>query len=357
MAHDQADERLTAFTEFGSNPGDLLAHSYVPAGLDAGAPLVVVLHGCTQTAGGYNRGAGWTSAADENGFALLFPEQQRANNPNLCFNWFSTPDTGRGGGEVLSIVQMIEALCARYQLDPARVFVTGLSAGGAMTAALLAAYPEVFAGGAVIAGLPFGTASTVPEAFERMRTKSAFGSEQLAALVRSASDHSGPWPILSVWHGGADRTVDSGNATALVDQWRGLQGLAAAPTASQQVAGHLRRVWSNAEGQEVIEEYVIADMGHGTPVHPVAANQGETAGRYMLDAGISSTRRIVAFWKLDGGERRIKAASAPVADARPASARPHGRKLPSPASPLRAKPASKVQDVIEKALRNAGLMR
>lgn len=348
---------MKSFTGFGSNPGDLLAHCYVPADLDAGAPLVVVLHGCTQSAGGYNRGAGWTSAADENGFALLFPEQQRSNNPNLCFNWFSTADTGRGGGEVLSIIQMIEALCATHRLDPGRVFVTGLSAGGAMTAALLAAYPEMFAGGAVIAGLPFGTASSVPEAFERMRTKSAFKSEQLAGLVRSASDHPGPWPILSVWHGGADRTVDSGNATALVDQWRGLQGLPATPTATQQVAGHLRRAWRDHEGREVIEEYVIADMGHGTPIHPVPANQGEAAGPYMLDAGISSTRRIVAFWKLDGGRKSEAAASTRErADVTKTAPRVMERTTPS-RSQSAAGPTSKVQDVIEKALRSAGLMR
>ncbi|NJC06450.1 poly(hydroxyalkanoate) depolymerase family esterase [Sphingomonas kaistensis] len=332
----------------------MLAHTYLPRDLPAGAPLVVVLHGCTQSAGGYNRGAGWTSAADENGFAVLFPEQQRANNPNLCFNWFAPADTGRGGGEVLSVIQMIEALCRKHALDPRRVFVTGLSAGGAMTAALLAAYPEVFAGGAVIAGLPFGTASTVPEAFERMRTKSPFGADQLAALVRSASSHAGPWPTLSVWHGNADRTVDAGNAAALVDQWRGLQGLPAAPSATEKVAGHLRRVWRDGEGRDVIEEYVITSMGHGTPVHPVAANQGEAAGPYMLDAGISSTRRIVAFWKLDGGRKTAATTAAAAASPRVTAA------LPAVSPPRRgpaAPPVNKVQDVIEKALRSAGLMR
>jgi poly(hydroxyalkanoate) depolymerase family esterase len=316
--------------------------------------LVVVLHGCTQSAGSYNRGAGWTSAADEHGFALLFPEQQRANNPNLCFNWFSPADAGRGRGEALSIIQMVQDLCSRYALDPRRVFITGLSAGGAMTAAMLATYPDVFAGGAVIAGLPFGTASNVPEALERMRGQATFTPAQLSQLVRSASDHSGPWPTLSVWHGTGDQTVDPSNAAALVAQWRGLHGVAAAPTASETVNGHLRRVWRNSDAAEVIEEYVLTNTPHGTPIHAAPANEGEEAGPYMLDVGISSTRRLISFWNLESASKPLRGAAqrpgrgpddkmAPIRPEHDTSAPPLGT-------------SSRVQEVIEKALRQAGLM-
>jgi poly(hydroxyalkanoate) depolymerase family esterase len=352
----EVDPQLVEFSNFGSNPGALLARSYLPADLGTSAPLVVVLHGCTQSASSYNRGAGWTSAADEHGFALLFPEQQRANNPNLCFNWFSPVDAGRGSGEALSIVQMVQDLCSRHALDPGRVYVTGLSAGGAMTAAMLATYPEVFAGGAVIAGLPFGTASTIPEAFERMREQAEFGPGELARMVRSASPHAGPWPTLSVWHGQSDRTVDASNADALVDQWRGLHGLAPTPTTSETTGGHLRRVWSDGDGNEVLEEYVIAGMGHGTPIHAAPANPGEAAGPYMLDVGLSSTRRIVHFWKLDR-------ASLPAQVAAP-ELKVHAPGIPSRAAlkldptPTQAsRPRNRVQEVIETALTRAGLMR
>ena len=91
------DDRLVRFSGFGSNPGALQAMTYVPNDLPENAPLVVVLHGCTQTPGGYNRSSAWSEAADEYGFGLLFPKQQRTNNPNLCFNWFSPEDTSRGG--------------------------------------------------------------------------------------------------------------------------------------------------------------------------------------------------------------------------------------------------------------------
>jgi poly(hydroxyalkanoate) depolymerase family esterase len=341
---------------FGSNPGDLLAQFYVPQDLGHGAPLVVVLHGCNQSASSYNRGAGWTSAADEYGFALLFPEQQRANNPNLCFNWFAPDDASRGRGEALSIIQMVQDLCSRHAFDPQRVYITGLSAGGAMTAAMLASYPDVFAGGAVIAGLPFGTASTVPEAFERMRGQGSFGPDQLTALVRSASDHTGRWPTLSVWHGRSDQTVDASNAAALVDQWRGLHGVTAAPTATETVAGQLRRVWCNRDGLEVIEEYVIGSMGHGTPIHAAPANHGEAAGPYMLDVGISSTRRIVAFWNLHLGSKASRVAAPrsnhQLAETTSRIILEHDQSAPLPPPG----PSNRVQEVIEKALRSAGLM-
>ncbi|WP_338504815.1 PHB depolymerase family esterase [Sphingomonas kaistensis] len=351
------DDRLEEMTGFGANPGNLIARTYRPESLAEGAPLVVVLHGCTQSAGSYNRGAGWTSAADENGFALLFPEQQRANNPNLCFNWFAPTDTKRGSGEAASISQMVQTFCERHALDPARVFITGLSAGGAMTAAMLASYPELFAGGAVIGGLPVGTASTVPEAFERMRGQAAFRPGQLAELIRSASTHQGDWPTLSVWHGSSDATVDASNAAALVEQWRGLHGVEAAPTTTDRIGNHLRRAWSNRDGIEVIEEYVIPGMGHGTPIHAVAANQGEEVGPYMLDVGISSTRRLIAFWKLDGERPSVRKAASPnVTQTRELAAMAPVRR---PSRPQSRQPvaSSKVQDVIEKALRTAGLMK
>ena len=356
LPSDPLDDRLTELTAFGSNPGALLARSYIPDGIAGGAPLVVVLHGCTQSASSYNRGAGWTSAADEHGFAVLFPEQQRANNPNLCFNWFSPAHAGRGRGEPLSIVQMVQAMCDRHALDPRKVYITGLSAGGAMTAVMLATYPDVFAGGASIAGLPFGTATSVPEAFERMRGQAERGPDQLTRLVTSASNHTGRWPTLSVWHGSSDRTVDASNAGALVDQWRGLHGVDPSPTTTETVDGHIRRTWKDQDGREVIEEYVVADMGHGTPIDAVPAEFGEMAGPYMLDVGLSSTRRIIRFWGLDDGDsrqqvpvgRREPEASALVP--RPMLFDGEYKKVPERAA------KSSVQDVIEKALRSAGLM-
>src|SRR5665213_896580 len=150
--------KLVEYPNFGANPGALRMFLHAPKALPKKAPLVVILHGCTQDAAGYDAGSGWSQLADRAGFVVLAPEQTRENNTNGCFNWFQPGDTAHGEGEAASIRQMIECAVTTYDLDRKRIFITGLSAGGAMTAAKLGAYPEVFAGGAVIAGLAIGSA-------------------------------------------------------------------------------------------------------------------------------------------------------------------------------------------------------
>jgi poly(hydroxyalkanoate) depolymerase family esterase len=164
----KARSPLVEITGFGSNPGDLRMLSFVPAKLQQKPGLVVVLHGCGQTASGYDLGAGWSTLAEHYGFALLMPEQQRTNNAQGCFNWFNPDDTARDHGEACSIRQMIARMVADHGIARDRIFVTGLSAGGAMTSVMLATYPEVFSAGAVIAGLPYGVASNVREALSGM---------------------------------------------------------------------------------------------------------------------------------------------------------------------------------------------
>src|SRR6185436_18234777 len=165
---DAAATHLTELTGFGSNPGALRMFTYVPKNLPRSPAMVVVLHGCTQSAASYDLGAGWSTLAERYGFVLLLPEQTPANNPKTCFNWFLPGDTHRDRGEALSIRQMIEKTIGAHGIDRRQVFITGLSAGGAMTTAMLATYPEVLAAGAIIAGLPYGTANNVQEAFESM---------------------------------------------------------------------------------------------------------------------------------------------------------------------------------------------
>ncbi len=177
---------MTEVTGFGFNPGSLRMLSHAPADLPPMAPLVVVLHGCTQTAEAFAAGSGWLALADRHGFAVLAPEQVQANNPNRCFNWFAPDDVERGRGEAASIVAMVGHAIARHGLDPSRVFVTGLSAGGAMTLAMLASYPDVFAAGAVVAGLPFGVARNVQEAMRAMHRADGRGGAALGDLVRNA---------------------------------------------------------------------------------------------------------------------------------------------------------------------------
>ncbi|MEO9341053.1 PHB depolymerase family esterase [Mesorhizobium sp. SB112] len=360
-------DALQSLTVAGSNPGALKAWCHVPDDLRKGAPLVVVLHGCTQNAAGYDRHSGWSQLADEVGFTVLYPEQQHANNPSLCFNWFLPADVRRNAGEALSIRQMIEAMVVAYKLDRERIFITGLSAGGAMAAAMLATYPEVFAGGAIIAGLPYGSATTVPEAFDRMRGHGGPCERNLQRAIRSASDHHGPWPRISIWHGAADHTVSASNAEAIAAQWRGIHGLDKVPTHSEMAGRLARQVWLDTSGETTLEINMIGGMGHGTPI----GNDGlGTPGPYMLNVGISSTREITRFWRIAGTQKSVFERSAPKS---PAVQRQHSRgqtpttetaKVKSQEltaihefSPPVASATTRVKKILEDALRAAGLMR
>ena len=288
---------LSEVCGFGSNPGCLRMFTHSPPNLQAQSPLVVVLHGCLQNAAGYDQGAGWSTLADRYGFALLFPEQQHSNNPNGCFNWFQPGDTERGRGEALSIREMVDRMVSDHDIDRRRVFITGLSAGGAMASVMLATYPDVFAGGAIVAGLPYGAAANVQQAFESMRQCPSRPAPAWGNLIRSASAHPGPWPRVSVWHGGADVTVAPSNSDEIVKQWANVHGLDLAPSSTEDADGFARRVWRNADAEEVIEAFTIPHMAHGTPIETgEALDQCGRAGAFLLDVGISSSFRIAKFW-------------------------------------------------------------
>ena len=336
------NDRLSDFKKLESNPGDLRGRFYVPQGLKGPAPVVVVLHGCTQNAAVYDHGSGWSRLADRHGFILIFPEQQRANNPMLCFNWFSAEDTQRGMGEAASIRSMIDAMKSIHDIDPGRIFVTGLSAGGAMASVMLATYPDVFAGGAILAGVAYGCASDVGEAFSCMGGRAQSTPQELGRNVRLASGHEGPWPRVQVWQGSADHTVVPANADAIVQQWANVHGLASAPDRLDEVEGHPRRVWLSAAGEPLIEHYDITGMAHGVPLSSGGENPVGVAGAHMLDVGLSSTLRIASFFGI-APEEREQPRSKPMAKAAPL----RERQRPSSSGP---------QEVIEKALRAAGLM-
>jgi poly(hydroxyalkanoate) depolymerase family esterase len=288
-----------------ANPGGLRMLAFVPDGLPASAPLVVVLHGCTQTAGGYDLAAGWSVLAKTHGFALLYPEQTRANNANGCFNWFEVVDTRRGSGEVASIAAAVTAMVAKHKLDRSRIFVTGLSAGGAMANACLAAYPDLFAGGAIIAGLPVGAASGMGEAFAAMSNPAALSTSALGDKVRTASTFVGPWPVVTVWHGSADSTVSRANGVATAGQWADVHGATAARDGD-------RTVWRNAAGVAVVEFVEIDGMGHGTPID---SRNGGTPAPFMLDVGIASSAQIIAFWGIGDPVARTQQPTPPPPDA------------------------------------------
>ncbi len=287
-------------TGFGSNPGNLRMFKYVPTGLAVDAPMVVALHGCAQTASSYDAESGWQLLADRWRFALLLPQQQSANNSSSCFNWFENGDIARGQGEALSIKQMVDRMRVDHAIAPTRVYITGLSAGGAMTSAMLATYPDVFAGGAILAGLPYRCATTQSAAFGCMNPGSDLTPAQWGDKVRAASGWAGPWPLVSIWHGDADFTVRPINLVENMQQWTNVHGIDQTADASDTVAGYPHRVYKNAAGKPLVETYTITGMGHGTPVDPgTGETQCGTAGAYILDVHLCSSYYIGRFFGLD----------------------------------------------------------
>ncbi len=313
---DSAESRLVEVPNFGSNPGELRMLTYVPPIVARSPALVVVLHGCTQTAASFDKGAGWSTLADRFGFALLMPQQHWTNNPLRCFNWFRGEDTVRDSGEALSIKQMIERMVADYGIDRRRVYVTGLSSGGAMTSVMLATYPDLFAGGAIIAGVPYGSANGLQEAFETIFQGRSRTGREWGDRIRTSSAHRGPWPKVSVWHGDADSSVKPMNAEESIKQWLDVHGLHPIPAIEETVNGHSRRVWQGADGADLIEAYTIAGMGHGAPLEPgTQEHQCGTAAPFFNDVGISSTYHIARFWGLPETRPEVAAADHRYRDA------------------------------------------
>ncbi|WP_432347287.1 PHB depolymerase family esterase [Shinella yambaruensis] len=291
--------RLAEVAGFGSNPGCLLMFEHIPEDLPAGRPLVLVLHGCRQDAESYDRGAGWASLAEERGFSVVYAQQREANNPRRCFTWFRPSEVTRDRGELMSIRQMVAHTAERAASDPERVFITGLSAGGAMTAAMLANYPELFAGGAIIAGLPFGAARDATRAFDAMGEAPEKSPREWSELVRTVSPRISRKPAISIWHGTADETVALSNGLALVEQWRDLYRLPQEAFVEKRMKGRRTRIWPDREGKPLVTFHEIDGMGHGTPVERgEGGGYAATVEPFMLEAGFSSTLEIARTWGL-----------------------------------------------------------
>ncbi|MBB4954299.1 poly(hydroxyalkanoate) depolymerase family esterase [Agrobacterium vitis] len=291
---DESIPVLMEKVDFGSNPGSLRMLEYVPPGLKPGAPLVVVLHGCGQSAEDFDCGSGWTKLARQHGFALLYPEQSSSNNAHGCFNWFRPSSVARDRGEVGSIRQMISTMIGAYDLDADAVHVMGLSAGGALATALLAAHPEAFCAGAIVAGLPVGAARDAMNAFGVMANGAVKTSAEWASLVQQASPESGAWPRISIWHGTDDQVVNIRNADALRSQWLAVHGLAEEQASLAKFGQASGRVWHDDKGDIKVEFILLEGLDHGVPIKP---GQGQEMP-FMLASNIHLPSVLVDSWGL-----------------------------------------------------------
>ena len=269
---------------------------YTPPGQgDRSLPLVVMLHGCTQNPDDFAVGTDMNHQAREQGFCVLYPEQSQDANPSLCWNWFKHNHQQRGSGEPALLASMTQAVMKRQHIDPRRVFIAGLSAGGAMAAIVAAAYPEIFAAVGVHSGLPNGAANNVAEALMVMKS-GELGmimpgkGRRLGAATKGTLRPQTSVPTI-VFHGDKDTTVHPRNGEQLIAAVLG--STAAGPRVEQGVSAKGRRYTRSTRhsdnGRAVTEHWLVHGAGH-------AWSGGSAQGSYTDGTGPDATREMLRFF-------------------------------------------------------------
>ena len=306
--HAQAPGSFTrhAFVHVGTRHQLHHYHLYVPPGATAGKPmpLVVMLHGCTQDPVDFATGTGMNEAAAPHNTLVLYPEQPHSANPNGCWNWFRPEDQQRGHGEPALLVAMVQEVMARHPVDTRRIYVAGLSAGGAMAALLGREYPDLFVAVGVHSGLQAGAAHNVMGALSAMKN----GAKPGAATHHAADAPALPPPPVIVFHGDADTTVHAHNGEQLIEAT--LSALATAPGDGQTTVetehqgqsrggqSYTRKVYTVAggalsasalTGMVVAEHWVLHGAGH-------AWAGGHAGGSHTDPAGVHATAEMLRFF-------------------------------------------------------------
>ncbi len=253
---------------------------YIPASRPASKmPLIVMLHGCTQSPDDFAVGTGMNALAEEHGFVVAYPGQPTGANANKCWNWFKPDDQARAQGEPALIAGIVQDILADHPVDPARVFVAGLSAGGAAAAIVASAYPDVFSAAGIHSGLPVGAATDIPQAFAAMRN----------GAVGASIAH--PVPTIVI-HGLADTTVNPSNGKAALAQALDAFGPLKSSTRKGQSSGgrsYRQTTYSRPDGTAVGEHWEIAAAGH-------AWAGGSSEGSFTDPTGPSASAEMVRFF-------------------------------------------------------------
>ncbi|GAA0748256.1 PHB depolymerase family esterase [Ideonella azotifigens] len=252
---------------------------FVPPGAGEGPmPLVVMLHGCTQNPDDFAAGTAMNAAALAQGFAVLYPAQSTQANPQRCWSWFKHNHQQRGRGEPALLASMTQQLIAEHGIDASRVYVAGLSAGGAMAAILGALYPELFAAVGVHSGLAPGAAADLPSALAAMKGQ---GGASRAAPIAV--------PTI-VFHGDADTTVHPSNGAAVIAACVGAGAVAEQQLVNDVSGRHCTRsVYRRPDGRALAEHWLVHGAGH-------AWSGGRPAGSYTDPRGPDATEAMLRFF-------------------------------------------------------------
>lgn len=287
---------LTEVENFGSNPGNLNMYTHVVVKDSTVAmPLVMVLHGCSQTANMVAEQTGWNKLADMYGFAVVYPQTKLSNNVSTCFNWFNEDDINKNQGESKSIYEMLKYMKMHYRIDSTRIFITGLSAGAAMSVVLMATHPEAFNTGAIFAGGAYKLSTNIAGATAAMAGWMIKSPKSWGDLVRAQNPkYKGIYPNLIVYQGTSDGIVNKRNAGELIKQWSDIHGMNGIPVKSisnfADVKDITRSIYKNDSGEVIIKYYEIANMGHALLVDPGSCrNQGGKDATFSVDKNYHST--------------------------------------------------------------------
>lgn len=291
---------LIQVKDFGNNPGNLKMFVFEPETANSPAPLVVVLHGCTQTAKICAEQTGWNKLAQLHHFYVLYPEQSLLNNVENCFNWFRPNDQEKDKGEPASIMQMINYLKAHHQIDSTKIYITGLSAGAAMTTVMLSVFPEIFDKGAIFAGGPYKSAQSSVKGGAAMLGMVSKSPEDWGELVKKQNPgFTGIYPEIMVVHGGSDPIVSTNNSNQLIKQWVNLHETDYIEDEHYEPYRNNPdielSIYKNKQDLPVVTYYRIKQMGHALPVDTgICSTQGGKTGLFSIDKNFHST-----FWAAD----------------------------------------------------------
>lgn len=282
--------------EFRSQAGTRSYKLFVPTHKPlAPCPLIVMLHGCTQSADDFAAGTQMNRLAQAHGFLVVYPEQPAQANASKCWNWFQPQDQCRGAGEPALIAGIVQEVADRHGVDPSRIFVAGLSAGAAMAVVMGETYSELFAGVGVHSGLPYGSAQDIPSALAVMK-----GGRRGANSHGTRAGHASGQPHLQavqpvriiVFHGDRDHTVQHSNGVQIVEHARQAHGTSASSTQTGEAGGgrkYSRTVHTCGQGYACIESWTLHGAGH-------AWSGGDASGTYTDATGPDASAEMVRFF-------------------------------------------------------------
>lgn len=265
---------------------------YIPRAYDKSkpAPLVVVLHGCTQDPDDIARGTRFNAIADEKGFIVAYPEQPQKANGLKCWNWFDQSHQKRDKGEPGLIAAITQRVMNDYSVDARRVFIAGVSAGGAMALTVAYAYPEVFAAAGIHSGIAYGAAGSIADALAAMHTGAKVPAELASQVVRGMGSRRS-FPAI-VFQGGADKSVNVVNASQIVSQlsasFEPVSIRKLSEDSAEASAYHYTKVvYGNR--RPLIEEWIVEELGH-------AWSGGSKDGTYTDANGPDASREMIRFF-------------------------------------------------------------